>query len=112
MITSNLLGPYAEFTSQGVIAPQKPARQTSTATAIQDTPDAIPSLPGTTQRSSKVIITPDGDTVMQYTTLTPQGAVMRKNVTLSQGMCVVSDPDGRDILRRRSEVYEGMMLFG
>ena len=72
------------------------------------------------QRTSKVIITPDGETVMQYTTLTPSGAIMRKNVTLSPATHGVADDgtmgnagsSGMGVMGKRSEAYEGMMLYG
>ena len=67
---------------------------------------------GSTQRTSRVITAPSGDTVMQYTNLLHSGAIMRKNVTLHQANAFSVDPmEAPQLLRRRSEAYEGMMLF-
>ena len=67
---------------------------------------------GQTQRSSKVFTAPDGSTIMQHTTLSPSGAIMRKNITLAQAGNFASDPlDSGNMLRRRSEAYEGMMML-
>ena len=67
---------------------------------------------GQTQRSSKVFTAPDGSTILQHTTLSPSGAIMRKNITLAQAGDFPSDPtDSGNMLRRRSEAYEGMMML-
>lgn len=60
--------------------------------------------------STKVITEADGSTVMQYTTVSPSGSVMRKNVTLHQAGAFTSDPlNPSPMLRRRTDVYENMM---
>lgn len=60
--------------------------------------------------SSKVSTEQDGSTVMQYTTISPGGAIMRKNVTLHRADAFAQDPlNPSPMMRRRSDAYEGMM---
>ena len=60
--------------------------------------------------SSKVVTEPDGSTVMQYTTVSPGGSIMRKNVMLHRAEAFSPDPMNiSPMLRHRSDAYEGMM---
>ena len=119
MIISNVANQYASLPSFGQNAyedphaPQPPAPAPEAA-EVGNMSEFGPAAEY--QRTSKVVITPDGETVMQYTTLSPSGAIMRKNVTLSPSNSSAdggtTGDTGMGIMGKRSEAYEGMMLYG
>ena len=92
-------------------APGAPRRNDPTVPRQPDMPDT---LPGPT---STLKITPEGDRVMQYTTIVPGGAIFRKDVLLTKA----SDDEaafGYDyytqpvpMLRARAEAFESMMTM-
>ena len=119
MIVSNGFTAYSGFPSQTAVSQagfnsnsKKDRGQGQTSSeqaseAILESTDA-----GAPKRSSKVVISADGSTIMQHTTINPSGSMMRKNVTLHQPQGSNLDPiESEAMLRRRSEAYEGMMLL-
>lgn len=73
-------------------------------------PEAKEEQAGASQTSTRVLTESDGSTVMQLTTLSPGGTMMRKNITLHEAGAFSADPtDPSPMLRKRSDMYESMM---